>query len=252
MSKIYADTIETESPTVDITLGAAGDAVLIPTGATLKTNKIADAGGNNVITSNGSGTLTVNSGLGGAMKLLTTATADDSAYLSFETGIDSTYDLYIFKFININPVDANVYFYMSAATPAHGAGSWGVTKTSTWFLSRTQENGSQSSLATQGAEDNSNNASAQRLAFTCSNDSDSNLSGLMYLYNPSNTTYVKHYSFKCNYVFSNVTANHANTAFIAGYYDTTAAIDKLKFYFSSGNINEGKIKMYGISKSWVF
>ena len=67
MSKINADTIETASPNVDITMGAAGDAVLIPTGATLKTNTIQDAGGNTIFTSDGSGTLSsIRSGLGGS------------------------------------------------------------------------------------------------------------------------------------------------------------------------------------------
>ena len=103
MSKIYADTIETENSNVDITLGASGDAVLIPSGATLKTNKIADAGGNNIITSNGSGSLTVDSQLQGSEVLLTSQTASGAASVSFTTKIDSSYDVYCFKFIMINP-----------------------------------------------------------------------------------------------------------------------------------------------------
>ena len=54
MSRVYTDTIEPRKPTQDITLGTTGETITLP-GNTLKTNKISDAGGNNVITSNGSG-----------------------------------------------------------------------------------------------------------------------------------------------------------------------------------------------------
>ena len=97
MSKIYADTIETENTNVDITLGASGDAVLLPSGATLKTNNIADAGGNNLITSDGAGALTVNSGLGGSFKLLQTQTVSDQTGIAFTSNLDSTYDVYCFS-----------------------------------------------------------------------------------------------------------------------------------------------------------
>ena len=116
MSKIYADTIETENSNVDITLGAAGDAVLIPTGATLKTNTIQDAGGNNIITSNGSGSLTVNSGLGGAVNLLTNNTFTNTEFATFTTLIDSTYDVYLFKYIEINPDTNDQVFNFQAST----------------------------------------------------------------------------------------------------------------------------------------
>ena len=110
MSKIYADTIETENSNVDITLGAAGDAVLIPTGATLKTNKIFDAGGNNIITSDGSGNLTINSGLGSKEILLSSQTASNSTSISFTSDIDSTYDVYIFRYIEIGPATDQAQF----------------------------------------------------------------------------------------------------------------------------------------------
>ena len=96
MSTVNTDAIKPRDTGLDITLGAAGDAVLIPTGATLKTNKIADAGGNNIITSDGSGNLTVDSQLKGGEVLLATNTFTDAASSSFTSLIDSTYNVYKF------------------------------------------------------------------------------------------------------------------------------------------------------------
>ena len=145
MSKIYADTIETESSNVDITLGAAGDDVLIPSGATLRTNKIADAGANNIFTSDGSGNLTVNSAFGGAMNLLTTNTFTDQASSSFTTLIDSTYDVYIFKFNAINPATDLQHFRFNVSSD--GGSNYNVTKTTTYFRAYHDEADTASSLA---------------------------------------------------------------------------------------------------------
>ena len=67
---------------------------------------------------------------------------------------------------------------------------------------------------------------------------------MFYLYAPSSTTFVK--NFKCTtntYGDSNYTAER----FVAGYLDVTAAITEIDFKFSSGNIDDGTIKLYGVS-----
>ena len=151
MSKIYADTIETENPNVDITLGAAGDAVLIPSGATLKTNKIFDADGNNIITSDGSGNLTVDSQFAGYEVLLTAQTASDAASVSFTTKITSTYDLYKFVYISINPAtDATDFSFQCSID---GGSNYNVTITTTAFQAYHMEDDTGSTLAYNPGED---------------------------------------------------------------------------------------------------
>ena len=247
MSKIYADTIETENSNVDITLGAAGDAVLIPTGATLKTNIIQDAEGNNIITSNGSGTLTLPTGVfGGAMNLLQTINlAAPNEYAEITTGIDSTYDVYRITFAGITPGTDAVNFQVSAATPGHGAGSWGVTKTSALWEAYNAEAGG-GGWDYNNSYDAAQDSGAQVLGAAVGSDSDQCLVGDFYLFSPSNTTYVTLYTFNSQHYQKD---NYSIWIFGGGYYNTTAAIDKLKFYMSSGVIEEGIIKMYGISKS---
>jgi len=92
MSTLETKKIEPLSGT-SVTLGAAGDAVTMPAGVTVKTNTVKDAGGNTLWTSDGSGTVSsVNSGLAGGMVFISSATASSSASVEFTSGIDSTYD----------------------------------------------------------------------------------------------------------------------------------------------------------------
>ena len=99
MSKIYVDTVEPSAPTKNITLGATGDSITVG-GTSINTNIIQDSGGNVLFQSDGSGTLSnVNSAFSADLKLLRTQTASGSSSISFTSDIDSTYDLYIFKFI---------------------------------------------------------------------------------------------------------------------------------------------------------
>ena len=115
MSKVYADAVATPEPTDDLTLGGSGDNVIVTAGATLKTNTVKDSGGNTLWTSDGSGNLSsINSGLKGNMTLLTTNTASNAASSSFTSLIDSTYKLYIFKFIDVNPATNNAEFTISS------------------------------------------------------------------------------------------------------------------------------------------
>jgi len=76
------------------------------------------------------------------------------------------------------------------------------------------------------------------------NGSDESSSGSMYLFNPSSTTYVKHFMSETNdYERNNASSNTG----VAGYGNTTSAINAVDFKMSSGNIDDGKISLYGIS-----
>ena len=132
MSKVYTDTVTSTEASQDLTLGGSGDNVIVTAGATLKTNTIKDSGGNTLWTSDGSGNLSsVNTALKGNMVLLSTQTASNAASVSFTSGIDSTYKLYIFKFYDVNPVtDGAEFTFQCNATDST---SYDETMTTTYF-----------------------------------------------------------------------------------------------------------------------
>ena len=248
MSKIYADTIETDNTNVDITLGAAGDAVLIPTGATLKTNKIADAGGNNIITSDGSGNLTINDGFRGAEVLITTQEADSSASILFTSNIDSTYDVYIFKMINIQSATDNVEltFQMNAS----GQTGYDETMITTQFHASQGEDGSPALLEYDNTSGDQPPASAvgQQLLHKMKNSASSCGAGELYIFQPSSTVFTKQFYFRGNQRGEDSGGTSYDT-FTAGYFNTTAALTELRFQCTSGNIASGTFKMYGLLTS---
>ena len=178
-----------------------------------------------------------------AMTLITTnPDSTDVASVSFTSSIDSTYKLFIFSFYDINPATDSVYFQFNGSTD--GGSNYNATKTTTFVLARHQEDDSQASLGYQAAEDLAQSTSAQRLAFTLANFADSSAAGQLFLFNPSNTTYVKHWYSTVNYMFSNASPHTMNT-YISGYFNTTSAINAVQFAMSSGNM-DGVIKMYGV------
>ena len=103
MSKVYADKIEPRDSTMDVTIGTSTNTITLA-GNDLRANTVKDSGGNTLWTSDGSGNISsVNSGLKGALVLLTTNTFTDEASSSFTTLIDSTYDVYKFMYNAVNP-----------------------------------------------------------------------------------------------------------------------------------------------------
>ena len=137
MSTVYTDTVKTLSPNQDLTIGTTGQTVTLP-GNDLRVNTVKDKGGNTLWTSDGAGNLSsVNSGLKGNLLLLSTQTASNSTSVSFTTGIDSTYDLYIFKFIDINPSTDNQRFEFQVN--ASGQTGFNETMTTTFFYARHSE-----------------------------------------------------------------------------------------------------------------
>ena len=183
---------------------------------------------------------------GGTLVLLSTQTANASATISFTTGLDSTYDEYIFKFINIHPSEQAV-FHMNFSTD--GGSNYNVTKTSTFFASFHDEADTTATLSYRTDYDLAQSTSFQPLMEDMLNptgENDVSGSGTLTLFNPASTTYVKHYISTCHnmrqgtFAFSNYSAGYANT---------TSAINAIRFKMSSGNIDDGIIKLYGIKKS---
>jgi len=176
----------------------------------------------------------------GSLILLSTQTASASATIDFTSGIDSTYDSYVFKFIDIHPSVLNGRFSFNASID--GGSNYNVTKTTTSFRTYHAESGSETNLSYNASQDLAQSTSDQQITPNLSNDNDGSASGYLQLFNPSSTTYVKHFISQTN---SENTA-YSYESFIAGYCNTTSAINAITFKMNTGNIDDGIIKMYGV------
>jgi len=184
---------------------------------------------------------------GGSLVLLSTQTASSSATISFTSGIDSTYKEYIFKFINVHPATNNTKLQFQSST--NSGSSYGITITSTAFFATHSEDGGTSSLSYDANDDLAQSTSFMPLSFDgIGNANDDNLSGMLQLFDPSNTTFVKHFIGTTNITRINTgqSQNYSLENFSAGYFNTTSAIDAVQFKMASGNIDSGTIKMYGV------
>ena len=181
------------------------------------------------------------SDVGGSLKLISTQTASSSATLSFTSGIDSTYKEYIFKFINVHPATDNVRFEMNMS--ADSGSNYNVTKTTTFFQTWHDEGDSDTTLEYASTSDLAQSTGTQRFNNGLGNDSDQSISGTLHLFDPSNTTFVKHFISTFNQVYY---TDYSINMFVAGYGNTTSAVDAIQFAMSSGNIDSGVIKMYGV------
>ncbi len=179
---------------------------------------------------------------GGAMTLLSTQTASSSSTISFTSGIDSTYDEYVFKFYDIHGsgTSSNNFTFQ---TSTNGGSSYGVTLTSTFFYAYHGESAGDSGLTYNTTADLAQSTSFQRLCTTNGTNNDSSASGTLHLFNPSSTTFVKHFISDATEELS----NYNQHSYVAGYFNTTSAVDAVQFKMSSGNIDSGVIKLYGIS-----
>ncbi len=177
---------------------------------------------------------------GGSLTHISTQTASSSATLSFTSGIDSTYDVYCFKFYNIHPGTDNTHFSVGFRD---GSTDYDASKTSSFFEVYQNEAGTSTSLAYVTDYDLSNATGVQSIGYI-GNENDESCAGTLHLYDPSSTTFVKHFiATTPGYHGSNL----ALTSYVAGYCNTTAAIDGVQFSMTSGNIDSGTFKMYGVS-----
>ena len=179
---------------------------------------------------------------GGGLNLISTQTASSSATIDFTSGIDSTYKEYIFKFYDIHPSGDNVDFDFQASTD--GGSNYNTTMTTTAFISYHQEDGSPAALSYVTGQDQAQGTSFQGLSDNQGNGSDECCVGTLHLFDPSNTTFVKHFISRFNqYNYD----NYSREDYVAGYFNTTSAINAFQFKFDSGNIDAGTIKLYGVT-----
>ena len=177
----------------------------------------------------------------GNLTLLTTATASSSATLDFTSNINSTYDSYLFKFIDIHcqTEDKDFSFQVDTGTNTN----YNQTITSTYFNAMHDEADTTTSLEYNTGKDQGQGTGFQVLAYSLGADNDQTCSGELHLFEPSSTTFVKHFIGRSN----NVTlSDYSIDSYMAGYVNTTTALTRVRFKMSSGNIDSGTIKMYGV------
>ena len=239
MGTLRTKTIEPATGST-LTLGASGDTVTVSSDS-IKVNTFKDAGGNTLFTSDGAGTLSsVNSLLAPSGPILiSTSTASGDSSIDITSGIDSTYDEYMFVLTNINPASNDVIWQWNMSTDGS---NYNVTKTTTYFRAHHAESDSSATLLYKVSNDLAQGTGFQPLAEGVGSDADECSAGILHLFSPASTTYVKHFYSR---VASGKHSPDAQDVFAAGYGNTTSAVNAVQFKMSSGNF-DGVIQMYGI------
>ena len=183
----------------------------------------------------------------GTLTLIKTLTASSSATLDFVDGtsdvvLDSTYKEYLFICNNMHPATDGAEFQFQGN--AAGGSGYDETITSSHFDAYHGEDGTGATLAYMADFDQAQGTSFDTLSRDVGNDNDQATSGYLHLFNPSSTTFVKHFISKFSNVINNDQAVHS---FHAGYFNTTSAIDEIQFKYSSGNIDAGVIQLFGVA-----
>lgn len=187
----------------------------------------------------------------GSLVPIKTLTASSSATLSFVNGtdgvvLDSTYPIYKFEFINMHPATNGAEFQFQGDTGTNT--NYNQTITSTVFTANHKEDGSETGLSYFSAFDQAQGTAFQNIQTNVSADSDNGANGTLTIYNPSSSVFVKHFMSTTNsQQLDGVGMSHNH--FVAGYFNLTTALTRFQFKFSSGNIDSGKIKLYGIKDS---
>jgi len=182
------------------------------------------------------------SSFGSSLQFISKATASTSSSIEFTSGIDSSYNEYIFYFVSMHPSTDLVSFQFNMSTD--GGTNYNVTKTSTFFRAYHEEDDTSNSFEYYAPSDLAQSTSDQILCQAGGNANDEGVSGFLHIFNPSDTTFVKHF------IGTGLTAslNETQQQFhIAGYGNTTSAVNAIKFQMSSGTIDTGDIILYGIS-----
>jgi hypothetical protein len=268
MSELKTNKISPATAT-SLTVGESGDTVTVPSGATLnvsnatvnfpntvtastelKTNKISPASGTTMTMGDSGDTFTIPSGVtfansgtatgfGGALTKISSTTFTNQASFAITTGIDSTYDVYIFKFIDYNPATDNTHLTFQCSTD--GGSNYNTTLTTTVFYARHYESDA-SVLQYDTGDDQAQGTSYQKVTLGVGNESDASGSGEIYLFAPSSTTYVKHFYATSNLLYA---LDASTNYFTAGYFNTTSAINAISFKPVTGNF-DGTIQMWGL------
>ena len=181
----------------------------------------------------------------GKLKLISSQTASNSASISFTSGLNSTYKVYKFVFVNIRPRTNDVNFLFNFSTDS--GSNYNVTKTTTFFRAYHAENDSTTSLGYESGRDIAQGTGFVELSSANGTDADKSLVGSFTLFNPSSTTYVKHFISVTQHMTENGNELTMNN-YSAGYANTTSAVNAIQFKMQSGNM-DGTIYLYAIDNS---
>jgi len=186
--------------------------------------------------------------LGGSMVFMKKLTASSSATLSFvdgSGGVDfSTYKEYLFTFNNIHPDGDQRDLTFNGSIDS--GSNYNVTKTTTWFEALHWEDASAAQIGYGASLDLAQSTAFQTISSGLGNANDDSCNGFMHLFNPSSTTFVKH--FTCTSSFNyRIGVPGEVSSHVAGYFNTTSAVDAIQFKLESGNVDAGTICLYGIS-----
>ena len=188
------------------------------------------------------------------LTLISTSTASSSASIAITSGIDDTYMAYEFHFYNIHgaedlqvftfqvndyaqPIQTVMYRIHTQDSDTHDTSAGGHTS---WD----QHIGE---TATGNSSQDGDDRFAAIAIYTGADDTTDSLSGKMTLYDPSDTTYSKHFMSRVTLNSSQSSQEYMHYNVVSGYIKTTSAVTGIKFQFDDGNIDSGVIKMFGVS-----
>ena len=182
----------------------------------------------------------------GSLTHIATQTASSSSSISFTSGIDSTYKEYIFYFVNMHPSASSQGGFQFNGSDDSSSHSYDIVKTTTLYRAYHFENDGGSGVGYRTSSDNAQSSGYQRLTDDddVGTDSDSSASGFLHLFNPSSTTFVKHFISRFN---NNQSDSFTIDTYMAGYFNNTNPITALNFKFGSGNIDSGQILLFGLN-----
>ena len=177
---------------------------------------------------------------GSSLVLISTTTASSSSTVDITSGIDSTYKEYQVHFTDVHPATDSTKFTCQFDTGTNT--NYNQTITSTFFRAA-QDESATTDFGYKTADDLAQGTGFQTLCGTIGNANDESCAGILHLFDPSNTTFVKHFISRVHGYTHN---DYAIDDFAAGYINTTTAITRIRFKFASGNIDSGTFKLYGV------
>jgi hypothetical protein len=176
----------------------------------------------------------------GSLTHIATQTASSSSSINFTSGIDSTYKEYIFFFINIH---ASSNSSLGFKASINGGSAYGIATTTSAFMAEQGES-DDTFLGYRTSEDHAQDTGLIKIGESYGTDNDQSGSGFMHLFEPSSTTFVKHFIAQNH---SSHPSDYADNSFKAGYINTTSAVDAIQFSMTSGNIDSGDIILFGLN-----
>ena len=174
--------------------------------------------------------------------LIKSITVSSDSTISFTSGIDSTYKKYIFRFqIHVANDEDNLLWQAST----NSGGAYGISTTNTYFRGRHEEDDGSAVFDINANADLSSSTNGISLGRSIGNDNDQVINGYICLYDPSNSSQIKHYSTVCS-LSTGGSDNPAYNTYCGGYLNTTSAVDAVRFTMTNGNLDSGIIQLYGV------